>query len=108
MTQLTALLEVLTDDKDEALTFLPEEEVAFDDEALTFLPEEEVAFDDEALKFWFNEEAAFVVLESACFKDWMFAGSSLKLARIGWHDGVDDLLKNNKIVVDCNQNNRVV
>ena len=93
MTWLTALLEVLTDDEDEALTFLPKEEVAFDDEALTFLS---------------NDEAAFYVLESDCFKDCMFAGSGIKLARIGQHDGVDDILKDNKILVDCNQNNRVV
>ena len=93
MTRLTALLEVLTDDEDEALTFLPEAEVDFDDEALTFLS---------------KEEAAFVVLESAWFKDCTFAGSGIKLARIGRRDGVDDILKDNKILVDCNQNNRVV
>ena len=82
--------------------------VLTDDEALTFLAEEEVAFDDKALTILSNEEAAFVVLESSCFEDWMFAGSGLKLAKIGWRDGVDDILKDNKIVVDCNENNTVV
>ena len=55
-----------------------------------------------------HEEVALVIFKTGCFKDCTFAGSDIKLARIGWHDGVADILKDNRIIIDCNQNNTLV